>query len=74
MFARFMLVSASLLAVGCRDSLEGTWEGDFEYQGVDYEIAAVFNEGAVFEYSGEMVFAYEEDKIFSGDDVLFQLS
>ena len=72
MFARFMLVSVSLLAVGCRDSLEGTWEGDFECQGVDYEIAAVFNEGAVFEYSGEMVFAYEEDKIFSGDDVLFR--
>ena len=30
MFARFILVSVSLLAVGCRDSLEGTWEGDFE--------------------------------------------
>jgi hypothetical protein len=71
MWTRIVLFSTATLAMGCRDSLEGTWEGDFECQGVDYDIEAVFNEGATFEYSGEMVFAYDEQTTFSGDDVVF---
>ena len=72
MFPRIMVLASVLMAVGCRDSLEGSWAGDFECQGVDYDVSAVFNEGATFEYSGEMVFSYEQDAQFSGDDVLFR--
>ncbi len=71
MFRSTILCSA-LLMMGCRDTLEGNWAGDFECQDRDYEVQAQFVETDRFEFNGDMIFAYDEAATFSGEPVVFR--
>ena len=69
---RITILCSALLMVGCRDTLEGNWAGDFECQDRDYEVEAQFAENARYEFTGDMIFSYDEATTFSGDSVLFR--
>ena len=69
---RITILCSALLMVGCRDTLEGNWVGDFECQDRDYEVEAQFAENARYEFTGDMIFSYDEATTFSGDSVLFR--
>ena len=56
---------------GCGASLEGVWEGDLECAGRDYTVEAEFIEGPRFEYSGDMIFEYTDDRVINGQDAEF---
>jgi len=61
-----------LLLTGCiRDSLEGDWEGELLCNEIDYEVTARFFEDRMFEYSGQMLFEYEQDVVVSGSTAVF---
>ena len=57
--------------MGCRDTLQGTWTGEFECQDRTYDVTAQFVEGDRFEFDGEMIFSYDEHTTFGGDSVVF---
>ena len=69
---RMHILILSIFFVGCRDTLEGSWEGEFECHGTEYEVEAQFTETSRYDYTGDMVFSYEEDATFSGEAVLFR--
>ncbi len=69
---RTQMLILTMVLVGCRDTLEGTWEGDLECQGTEYEVEAEFTEDSRFDYSGDMVFSFERDATFSGESVVFK--
>ena len=60
-----------ILFTGCRDTLQGTWAGEFECQDRTYDVSAQFVEDGRYEFDGEMIFSYDEDATFGGESVLF---
>lgn len=66
------LIVVSVLMTGCvRDTLEGDWEGELLCNGANYDVEARFFEDRTFEYSGQMLFAYESDVVVNGSTGVF---
>ena len=61
-----------LLLTGCvRDSMVGDWEGELVCNNIEYDVTARFFEDRRFEYSGQMLFQYEEDVVVAGENAVF---
>ena len=68
---RYSVLCSSLLMMGCRDTLQGTWTGEFDCQDRTYDVIAQFVEDGRFEFDGEMLFSYDEQTTFGGESVVF---
>ena len=53
---QYSVLCSSLFMMGCRDTLQGTWAGEFECQDQTYDVTAQFVENGRFEFDGEMIF------------------
>jgi len=68
---RHTILFVAVLSMGCRDTLEGNWDGEFTCVDREYDVTAKFVEGGRFEFDGDMIFSYDEATTFSGEPVLF---
>ena len=66
-------IAFMVLLTGCvRDTIRGDWEGEMYCNGQDYDVEARFQEDETFVYSGQMLFAYEEAVVVSGESATFE--
>ena len=65
------LMIAMAGSMGCRDTLEGTWTGEFECNDQNYDVTAQFVEDGRFMFDGQMIFSYDEPTTFGGESILF---
>ena len=63
-YRSYSVLCFGCLMMGCRDTLQGTWTGEFECQDRTYDVTAQFVEEDRFEFDGEMIFSYDEQTTF----------